>query len=635
MRLPILTLILGLCTSLCSYGQTSPGAEENLSAIPTIPEFYLQELTTEMLEAIAARGTDINDPFFTVQMTADLNLLDWAEPIANEEGIETFQLRVIAKKASLMILYFDEFYLPSGATLKAYTEDGRFLKEYSSSDNTELGKISVGPVFGGSIVLEYKPSKSESAPQLHLAAVAHNRVDDPQARGGATPSWYQASTSCQIDAQCWFASDWCNEISSVGMMLSPTNGGCSGAMIMNTRRDFEPYFLTAFHCIDSDVDGDLSQNEINALATYTFIWNYERSNINCNVFNSPEPGWNSQCGASLVTAYRSSDLVLLQLFQRPDEDWNVSYAGWDNRDQSAIGGASVHHPARDVKKINHYATHTTLRRHRTSAAGFLVHTWKVRWSSGMGEGGSSGAPLFDESGQIMGVCSGTSYGECGSIRTIHYGRFHRAWDNDATLRAALDPLNTGQSTIATDDQCQSDIALNSTGLAWTYSDGIYDAKNTIDVTGSSYLLGHQSAELTAGESVTFSPGFHAHPGAEMAVKIAPCSRGCGLFGGMTQGDGAIDPITELATNDMEITLEGFPNPTDDLLTINYTLPATQAISFTITDISGKQIDERSLSAQEQGSYQLEIDLSAYQSGVYIVTAISGNSAPQTLRVVKL
>jgi lysyl endopeptidase len=75
---------------------------------------------------------------------------------------------------------------------------------------------------------------------------------------------------------------------------------------------------------------------------------------------------------------------------------------------------------------------------------------RVLWTHGVTEPGSSGSPLFDASGRIIGqLHGGTS--ECYKSLPDWYGRISRSWEGGGEpgtrLRDWLDPANTGATTL--------------------------------------------------------------------------------------------------------------------------------------------------------------------------------------------
>jgi hypothetical protein len=81
--------------------------------------------------------------------------------------------------------------------------------------------------------------------------------------------------------------------------------------------------------------------------------------------------------------------------------------------------------------------------------------WNVpSWSLGTTEVGSSGSPMFNQDGRIVGVLSGGAAACSGTINNGQYdvyGRFGIAWEESASISAQLkhwlDPNNTGATII--------------------------------------------------------------------------------------------------------------------------------------------------------------------------------------------
>jgi lysyl endopeptidase len=128
--------------------------------------------------------------------------------------------------------------------------------------------------------------------------------------------------------------------------------------------------------------------------------------------------------------------------------WNLTWAGWNRGTTAPATTFGIHHPAGDIMKVCRDANAPT----SDNSQGDV---WVVNnWDQGVTEGGSSGSPLFDNNGRIIGqlwggiaACSGTTdnggYDE--------YGRLNSSWGTGSTaasrLRDWLDPANTNAMTL--------------------------------------------------------------------------------------------------------------------------------------------------------------------------------------------
>ncbi|MFV2060923.1 MAG: pre-peptidase C-terminal domain-containing protein, partial [Gammaproteobacteria bacterium] len=269
---------------------------------------------------------------------------------------------------------------------------------------------------------------------------------------------------CNIDVACPAGDAWQDQIRSTVMFtfqsLDPATGipagyVCSGSMVNNTAQDNTPYLLTANHC---EVDASNSD-------TVVVYWNYQNSQ--CRKLNSatnanPGDGSRSQSlvgGSSLIANYAISDFRLLKLVKSIPADYNVFYAGWDHSQLTAPSAvASIHHPNGEEKRISLVTDPSLL----TLDVNQVPNMPKVQdshirifwWTAGTTEGGSSGAPLFDQNQRIVGQLSGGSASCANRSQSDWYGRLNLSWAGNTTspspssrLSDWLDPNNTGVAFI--------------------------------------------------------------------------------------------------------------------------------------------------------------------------------------------
>jgi len=78
-----------------------------------------------------------------------------------------------------------------------------------------------------------------------------------------------------------------------------------------------------------------------------------------------------------------------------------------------------------------------------------------------------------------------------------------------------------------------------------------------------------------------------------------------------------------------------PNPANAATTIRYELKTPSDVTFVVTDMTGKQVDMVQLKGQATGTFNYELNTSAYASGFYNVTMRVNNQVyTQKLNVVK-
>ena len=119
-------------------------------------------------------------------------------------------------------------------------------------------------------------------------------------------------------------------------------------------------------------------------------------------------------GATLKARDEGSDFALVQINSDIPEDWDRVFAGWDKSDNFPEFQIGIHHPSGDVMKVCRDDSPS-----KQPNAG--AQTWEILgggsqgWELGVTEPGSSGSPLFDDQGRIIGqlyggaaACSGTN-----------------------------------------------------------------------------------------------------------------------------------------------------------------------------------------------------------------------------------
>ena len=367
-------------------------------------------------------------------------------------GDMVWKLRIASPGALSTELYFSDLYLPEGAELFFYSPDQTVVDGgYTSVFNTKSGAFASNLIFSDEVILEYyEPVEVQGKGRLVIEALGHRYRDlTTSARG---------SDACQVDINCPEGDDWQDQKRGVVRMriTGPDGTGwCSGVLVNNTALDCTPYILTAFHCISAVVNSQADQDQLR------FWFNYERPE--CDEGNAPLT--NIMMGGSIVARGHQnmslgSDFALIELGNDVPEAYNAYYNGWNTQSTTIFGGGvGIHHPSSDVKKIS-----TSTNNYITSSwgGGNNQGYWRVIWTGtesghGVTEGGSSGSPLYDGNGLVVGtLAGGSSY--CNEVQSggqnqpDWYGKVSYHWDQNpgnATihLKTKLDPLNTGQSVL--------------------------------------------------------------------------------------------------------------------------------------------------------------------------------------------
>lgn len=132
--------------------------------------------------------------------------------------------------------------------------------------------------------------------------------------------------------------------------------------------------------------------------------------------------------------------------------YNVFFNGWGGYNYLVpTTGVGIHHPKGDIKKISHYSgiSNGTYNGDWVGAtnAHFVVDWDATTNGHGVTEQGSSGSPLIDAFGRVIGTLSGGG-SSCSNLNGYdYYGRLGYHWQSNGTnnyqrLQPWLDPTNT-------------------------------------------------------------------------------------------------------------------------------------------------------------------------------------------------
>jgi hypothetical protein len=262
------------------------------------------------------------------------------------------------------------------------------------------------------------------------------------------------------------------------------------------------------------------------------------------------PSYLSISGATDKAKNAASDFWLMQLSSTPPQNYNPYYAGWNRTTDNSITGkvVGIHHPAGDIKKISWSTLGVTTTTYlQTSTPGDASH-WRITsWSDGTTtEGGSSGSPLFDPQGRIIGQLHG-GYADCGNTSSDWYGKLGVSWTGggtDATrLSTWLDPTNTGVTTLEgfdpflitctppTNDAttfATNDIQDNQISVSWIRGNGdkvIVLAKTASSITTGPYNGQTYTANTVFGSGSNISGSFVVYDGDGTNVTVTGLTPG--------------------------------------------------------------------------------------------------------------
>ncbi len=254
---------------------------------------------------------------------------------------------------------------------------------------------------------------------------------------------FGTSLECHINSICDERLDD-QKRSSCRIMMVMEEGivTCSGALVNNTEEDQKAYVLSAYHC----EDGFTPRYE-----DWRFDFLYASDSCE-SPMEEPEPISLMSC--TKRAGHPDSDFLLVEISEPIPGDAGLYFSGWDRRDlyfPDATG--LIHHPSGDIRKVSFAADSVQLITQSLDWENDVTtppnsHI-RNRMNEGTQEPGSSGSPLYDADGHIIGqLHGGTS--ECTFFTSVgRYGRLHTSWDvraaKDSQLLHWLDPVGLDTS----------------------------------------------------------------------------------------------------------------------------------------------------------------------------------------------
>ena len=313
------------------------------------------------------------------------------------DGTVVWTGRVAAPGASALKLHLSPFSLPESAELFVYSADGQAYGPYTGRGPIDDGSLWTNAIFGDEVRLQLRVAPEDVAQtKLVIPEVGYLGAAFPM----ATNAFCAGNAACVVNAACVSVSAVNDARDAVASILFASGGGffiCSGGLIADSdTASVVPYFLTANHCISTG-------SEASSVETY-FDYQTTCSNPNCaEPYNNP----GQTIGAQIVAGNSTSDYTLLRLSSAPGTpDGVVRYLGWNSTPVANSNGASLHrisHPGGSPQAYSAHTVDTSKPTCRSWPRGNWIYS---RDTQGATEGGSSGSPVVNASGQIVGQLSG-------------------------------------------------------------------------------------------------------------------------------------------------------------------------------------------------------------------------------------
>jgi PKD repeat protein len=365
------------------------------------------------------------------------------------QGGRICRLSIQCKGAQGIGLNYNSLQLPSGSDIFVYTPDHQnVIGAFTTAEIPKYQKFTTRPLQGDEIVIEYyEPIDSKGEGDIEISGLVYmyRGFEPTNAKEGNSVS----SGSCEVNVNCEEGQNWQNQKQGVVKILTkvgPKYFYCTGSVINNTQQDFTGLLLTASHCSEDFSGGTSSDEDYNQ---WVFYFNYESPGCVTSGSAVLSMVGAQKLATSLSSTDLGSDFLLLKFNGDIPASYNPYYCGWDAGYGNSASGVCIHHPDGDVKKISTYSSMLG-----SGTWGSTPNThWIVTWAQtpngyGVTEGGSSGSPLFDEEGLVIGTLTGGESSCSNPTGQDMFGKVAFSWISNGTnanqqLKPWLDPGNTG------------------------------------------------------------------------------------------------------------------------------------------------------------------------------------------------
>ncbi len=444
MKKQLLNIFSVLLVSGMSFAQQGDGGLPKSSELNTV----LNQIDTRFfpqpnLDALRAEDAEnevskIGPWRFGFNNEVTLNMTNagtWRE-LAN--GGQLWQLVLTCEEALTINLTLDQVEIPEGNELYVYNPEKDFILGSFTAKHLYEGQLGTELVPGNTAIVEYyvAPNNIDEKRGLQINTVTHGYRTATEFQEKA----FGSSGACNMNANCPDGEPWDFQRRAAVMLVSGGNGFCSGSMINNSQNDGTPYVLTANHC---------GSNPTN----WVFRFNWQA--LGCTNPAS-SPSFNSLSGAVSRAKRTPSDFHLVEITGGLENgtvplNYYTYFPGWDNSDDIPTTTMCVHHPSGDIKKLAFDDAPAVSSNGMGSSE--ANSQWEVEWDRNTTtEGGSSGSPLFDQNGRIIGQLWGGGASCFNLSAPDFYGKVSYSWEPTGSnstnqLKHWLDPNDDGLVTL--------------------------------------------------------------------------------------------------------------------------------------------------------------------------------------------
>jgi len=322
---------------------------------------------------------------------------------ATDDGGFVWALAIRTDGALAVRVHFDKVDLPADADLYIMNLAGQAFGPYTRQGPDGTGEFWSDTVSGDTAVVVLRHHGPGGQADLArsgfaIADVGHLGPGFQAGPIASTESFCSFNASCVENASCYNVAAVNDAKSAVALMQWIAGAfiyTCTGGLIADSDGATQvPYFLTANHCLSSN-------------NTAANLQTYFQFSIACGSTSCPaqtNPGGIQRLGATVKATGSAGDFTLLQLSQTPPA--GSVFLGWNNAPIANTNNAALHRISHPSWAPQAYSAHHVDTGAPTCTGWPRGQRIYSRDDVGATEGGSSGSPVVNGSGQIVGQLSG-------------------------------------------------------------------------------------------------------------------------------------------------------------------------------------------------------------------------------------
>jgi len=434
----------------------------------------------ELAEVDNARGEDPKRVGLTRSLSVNVSFADLKMSRLNgrtlergsgaitstEDGGFVYTMALSSPGAAALRVHFTGFRLPPATGVYLYTDETQAFGPYTGRGPFGDGEFWSHTLVGDYVILQLR----------HVGAASD---DDLQGSGFTVAGLGHVrpvflSGTCSNNASCTENADCVNNgavdpardaVAAMQWISGAFIYFCSGGLVADTVAGTDiPYFLTANHCISRDKDARNLENFFQYITPCN-------SSSNCLTWQQLRNGWPQSLrtlGASIVSTGRNADYTLLQLAEPAPA--GSAFLGWNSTPVAFSNNTHLYrisHPDGSPQSYSAHDVDTSAGTCQGWPRGDRIYSRDI---AGATEGGSSGSPVVNGAGQIVGQLSGacgTNVNDtCDSVNNATVDGAFAAYFS--TVSQWLDPGSSGGGgctpTESVETHCSDGIDNDCDGL---------------------------------------------------------------------------------------------------------------------------------------------------------------------------